>query len=298
VKQQQQPPRRKQKRRSQLPNTNDPTYENPFRDANTNPARVDQGDDFTGTGPVYAMGPGRVVIADASGSGWPGGGFVEYKLTQGPAAGHYVYIAEDINPSVRVGQKVTPNTVVGNMYQGGSGIETGWAAGPKYGTQTLAWISGQANYTPGGDPGEHPTAYGEAYNEALASLGGPQSILSGKPQGTAPAWASLDSSGGATAPSAATTSVGSDIGSWIFSQLFGSSEANVQSDLSDWLERGALIVFGAILIIIGLFKLNALSQKSDNDSSPSRTVSLNEQGSDAAESEAPETAEEGAEIAA
>ena len=103
-------------------------YENPLREiSGLVPERVDMGVDFAGTGPVYAIGSGVVIQAKACCSGWPGGGWITYQLTDGPAVGEVVYFAEDVTPSVQPGQIVTPGTVIGHMYNGGSGIETGWA---------------------------------------------------------------------------------------------------------------------------------------------------------------------------
>ena len=61
-------------------------------------------------------------------SGWPGGGWVSYQLTDGPDAGLVVYVAEDVTPTVQAGQHVSSATVIASMYNGGDGIETGWAA--------------------------------------------------------------------------------------------------------------------------------------------------------------------------
>jgi hypothetical protein len=90
------------------------------------PERIDEGVDFSGTGPVYAL--GNAVITNAGGNaGWPGGGWITYRLTDGPDAGLMVYVAEDVTATVQVGQHVTASTVIGNMWNGGAGIETGWA---------------------------------------------------------------------------------------------------------------------------------------------------------------------------
>ena len=105
-----------------------PGYRNPVRDVSgLNPERIDMGVDFGGSGPVYAL--GNAVITNASGNtaGWPGGGWITYKLTDGPDAGLMVYLAEDVTPTVQVGQHVSSATVIGTMFGGGDGIETGWA---------------------------------------------------------------------------------------------------------------------------------------------------------------------------
>jgi len=109
-------------------------YKNPFRDVpDLKPNRIDQGVDYNGSGPVYAIGDGNVVDVNAN-SGWPGNGqktggtFISYQLTDGPASGKYVYFAEDCAPAITSStKKVTADTVICNMYNGPTAIETGWA---------------------------------------------------------------------------------------------------------------------------------------------------------------------------
>ena len=104
-----------------------PIYLNPLRNvSDLVPERIDQGVDFSGSGPVYALGDGVVTNASAYYPGW-GGGWITYQLSDGPDAGLVVYLAEDVTPTFLVGQHVTPSTVIGDMFEGGDGIETGWA---------------------------------------------------------------------------------------------------------------------------------------------------------------------------
>jgi len=104
-----------------------PSYVNPLRSVSgLVPERIDEGVDFGGSGPVYALGDAIVTNAGEN-AGWPGGGWITYQLTDGPAQGLMVYLAEDVTPTVQVGQHVTPSTVIANMFNGGDGIETGWA---------------------------------------------------------------------------------------------------------------------------------------------------------------------------
>ena len=130
------------------------------------PERIDQGVDFAGFGPIYAIGDG-VVLSTAI-PGWPGGTFVAYQLTDGPANGLVVYSAEDILPAVQIGDIVTANTVLGLMYPGPDGIETGWADGSRIGN-TMARTYRQFN-------GSNSTAFGVNYSELLQSLGAPGGI--------------------------------------------------------------------------------------------------------------------------
>jgi hypothetical protein len=117
------------------------------------------------------VGDGRVI--STSNGGWPGGTFIAYKLTDGPANGLVVYAAEDIDPAVTVGQTVTPNTVIGTMYEGPDGIETGWAD-PSGNGVTMARDYGQFN-------GSNSTAFGNNFSQMLASLGAPPGVLATNP---------------------------------------------------------------------------------------------------------------------
>ncbi|MFC0081342.1 M23 family metallopeptidase [Aciditerrimonas ferrireducens] len=147
-------------------------YANPLRAiAALNPERIDQGVDYSGYGPIYAIGDG--VVLNTVNSGWPGGTFIAYRLTDGPAAGLVVYAAEDIQPEVSVGQTVTPNTVLGTMYEGPDGIETGWADPSALG-ETMAMAYGQFS-------GANSTAFGANFSQLLASLGAPPGILQNSP---------------------------------------------------------------------------------------------------------------------
>jgi hypothetical protein len=152
------------------------SYMNPLRSIkNLVAERIDQGVDYSGSGPIYAIGNG--VITNVNNAGWPNGTFISYQLSDGPYAGHYVYAAEDIHASVKVGQQVTSSTVIGQMFEGGSGIETGWATPPGTGT---ALGSTQFN-------GSNVTAYGLSFSNLLHSLGAPAGIKDSPVSGTVPA---------------------------------------------------------------------------------------------------------------
>jgi len=154
------------------------TYVNPLRAiSGLNPERIDQGVDYSGYGPIYAIGDG--VVLNTVNAGWPGGTFITYRLTDGPASGLVVYAAEDIYPMVQVGQTVTPNTVLGEMYEGPDGIETGWADSSGQG-YTMAHDYGQFN-------GSNSTAFGYNFSQLLQYLGAPGGILQNNPPtGTLP----------------------------------------------------------------------------------------------------------------
>ena len=87
--------------------------------------------------------------------------------------GRVVYVAESVNPTVTPGQSVTPNTVIGTLYNGSSGIETGWANPGGNGT-TMAAIYGQFY-------GANSTAFGYNFSQLLSSLGGPGGVLQNNP---------------------------------------------------------------------------------------------------------------------
>ena len=163
-------------------------YKNPFRNISGLQAeRIDQGVDYSGTGPVYALGSGVITRIHAqSNSGW-GTYFIEEYLTSGPAKGLYTYVAEGITPSVIAGDSVTYNTVIGYM---NGGIETGWAAN---GVTDVPMGHSEFNQS-----SNNSTAYGINYNNLLVSLGakpaslitqsGNQNIIIGSPGSVAPNW--------------------------------------------------------------------------------------------------------------
>jgi murein DD-endopeptidase MepM/ murein hydrolase activator NlpD len=167
-------------------------YANPLRNVSALvPERVDQGVDFSGSGPVYAIGNGVVTEAEGSGSGWPGGGWITYRLTSGPAQGLVVYVAEDVTPDVQVGQTVTASTVLATMFNGSDGIETGWAEGDGSSEEPES----QAPEAGGiGAGGPFPTIVGLNFDELLQALGVPAAPNAGEagsgalPQGYPANW--------------------------------------------------------------------------------------------------------------
>lgn len=133
------------------------------------------GADFGGSGPIYAI--GRAVITSASGDnyGWPGGGWITYQLTAGPAAGLQVYVAEDVTPAVVPGEHVTARTVIARMYDGGAGIETGWAMPDGLSAESQLALAGAIS---GGGP--FPTEVGLNFDELLRALGVPAASNGGQ----------------------------------------------------------------------------------------------------------------------
>jgi len=234
-------------------------YANPFRSVtNLVGERIDMGVDYSGTGPVYAVGPGKIVAASAN-SGWPGGGWISYEVTDGPLKGQQIYVAEDVTPAVQAGQTVDSSTVIAHMFEGGSGIETGFAApGVQY--TTLAQMSGQSNTA--GDPGEFSTGWGIVWNDILVRLGAPTGTLNPGPEHSNPQGYTLDKfpgwvkdipvigpiiAGGASAESGL-----SEAGHWIGVLVAAITDPHL------WISLGWLLL-GIMLLIAGLYLLVRLS---------------------------------------
>jgi murein DD-endopeptidase MepM/ murein hydrolase activator NlpD len=101
------------------------SYVNPFSfSSNLVTGRVDQGVDFTGTGPIVAIGDGLVLQTSAP--GWPEGGGVLYELLSGPLKGAVIFVYEGVDATVQPGQHVNAGEQIATFRPGGS-IETGLA---------------------------------------------------------------------------------------------------------------------------------------------------------------------------
>lgn len=136
-------------------------YDNPLRGLTSLwPQEVDQGVDYCASGPIYALGDG--VVVNVYSSGWPSGVFISYRLTGGPAKGHYVYDAENVTPSVSIGERVTPATVIGQLHDAATCLETGWADPPG----PIQRAAAHREYN-----GKNSTAYGLNFNTLLEALG-------------------------------------------------------------------------------------------------------------------------------
>jgi hypothetical protein len=158
-----QPARHRGRHRAPAP----PVYANPLRSViGLVPERIDMGVDFGGSGPVYALGNAVITSATGSSAGWPGGGWITYRLTDGPAAGLSVYVAEDVTPTVQVGEQVSSSTVIGNIFNGGAGIETGWAQPDGSSAESQLPEAGAIS---GGGP--FPTKVGVSFEELLVAVG-------------------------------------------------------------------------------------------------------------------------------
>jgi murein DD-endopeptidase MepM/ murein hydrolase activator NlpD len=97
-------------------------YVNPFLGATE--GRIDEGVDFTGSGPIVAI--GDAVILKTGAPGWPEGGGVLYRLLGGSHAGQIIYVYEGIAATVHAGDHVAAGQQIGSYVPGGS-IEVGFA---------------------------------------------------------------------------------------------------------------------------------------------------------------------------
>lgn len=124
--------------------------------------RTDQGKDWGGHGPLFAVADGKFISVRRGGTGWPGGTFMVEQLDHPPSPDRrWVYYAEYINPGVRQGQRVRQGQVVGHAT--GGGIEVGWAAGPNSGSWGNTLAHERGHQAPGSDPGERPSPEGSDF---------------------------------------------------------------------------------------------------------------------------------------
>jgi murein DD-endopeptidase MepM/ murein hydrolase activator NlpD len=98
------------------------TYVDPF--LNAAKGRIDMGVDFTGVGPIAAIGDAKILQTGAP--GWPEGGGVLYELLGGPRAGQVIYVYEGVAATVRAGEQVSAGEQIATFVPGGS-IEIGFA---------------------------------------------------------------------------------------------------------------------------------------------------------------------------
>jgi hypothetical protein len=144
-------------------------YCNPFRAVkNIVPERIDQGVDYACSGPIYAMGPGTIdVFRNRNDTGWPGGTFMSYKLTAGPASGKTIYLAEniDLDTSLHSGSYVFNGTILGTQVNASPESEIGW------GVPGAGYTAEYSCYTEGCD-----TALGDNFNALLVALKAPSGV--------------------------------------------------------------------------------------------------------------------------
>jgi hypothetical protein len=137
-------------------------YVSPFLNATT--GRIDQGVDFTGTGPIAAVGDAEILQTGAP--GWPEGGGVLYRLLSGSRAGEVIYVNEGIQATVHAGQHVSAGEQIGIFVPGGS-IEMGFA-------DASGNPLSHGEYQEGDE-----TVWGHKMADFLASIGGPSALTPG-----------------------------------------------------------------------------------------------------------------------
>jgi hypothetical protein len=165
-------------------------YVNPLRAVRgLQASRIDMGVDYSGSGPILAIGMAKVIFAEQNVSGpescWgktcapPGSGMVVYQLLDGPFAGKYVYVVENITVSVKKGQTVTAGRRIAILHEGSPNLEIGWAAG--HGAETLAVARGHQCTCV--DPGGWSSVEGRNFDHLLKWLGAPGGYLTSIPRG-------------------------------------------------------------------------------------------------------------------
>ena len=143
---------------------------------------VDEGVDYWGTAPIYAVGNGKIVnfqytpSEGSSGLGGFGPTWIAYQLTSGPASGNLIYVAEHCTPAsgLHVGQSVTANTMLCMMQP--ASIETGWAiSGGGYPAAAYYCYSElkQNGFN------HVPTQWGDSFNDFIFTSGGPRGLYIG-----------------------------------------------------------------------------------------------------------------------
>ncbi|HWW66497.1 MAG TPA: lytic murein transglycosylase [Solirubrobacterales bacterium] len=137
-------------------------YVSPFLNATT--GRIDQGVDFTGTGPILAVGDAEILSTGAP--GWPEGGGVLYRLLSGSRAGQVIYVFEGVQATVRAGQHVSAGEQIANFIPGGS-IEMGFA-------DASGVPLSHGEYTEGVE-----TVWGRRMADFLTGIGGPSALTPG-----------------------------------------------------------------------------------------------------------------------
>jgi hypothetical protein len=165
-------------------------YVNPLRAVRSLQAsRVDMGVDYSGSGPVLALGRAMVVLASDRLAGpescWgktcvpAPGDMIVYRLLDGPFAGKYVYVVEHITIEVKPGETVRAGQRIAILHQGSPNLEIGWASGR--GVETLA--AARRHQCACTDPGGWSSIEGRNFNGLLVWLGAPSGYLTTSPSG-------------------------------------------------------------------------------------------------------------------
>jgi hypothetical protein len=148
--------------------------------------------------PIVAIGNSRVVgIMPNWYAGQP---YVALQLLDGPMKGHNYYVAEQITPSVSVGQVIRAGEPIAHYAASGTGIEMGWA-GSNW-QQTLAQAQGNT-----GDASHNDAPAGVSFSNFLHSLANRASGGGSSPPAAAAAAVDPAAAPGAPAPGAPSPAV-------------------------------------------------------------------------------------------
>lgn len=165
-------------------------YVNPLRAvSNLRASRIDMGVDYSGSGPILALGRAKIVLASDRLAGpescWgktcvpPPGDMIVYRLLDGRFAGKYVYVVENITVKVKAGEIVNAGQRIAILHNASPNLEIGWATG--HGAQTLAAARHQQCACL--DPGGWSSIEGRNFNALLVWLGAPSGYLTTVPSG-------------------------------------------------------------------------------------------------------------------
>ena len=161
-------------------------YANPFAHTHTlTPQRIDMGVDYDGQGEIDAIGDAHITFAATGiGGGWvcstlTNGGIV-YQLDDGPDHGRWVYLAEDVIPTVKAGDTVRAGQQIATFAPpGGTGcIEIGWASGPGSPSPIALQDGG---FQDGSGCAAWRTAAGNDMSDLIHSLAGPYGTCRNEP---------------------------------------------------------------------------------------------------------------------
>lgn len=91
--------------------------------------RTDQGVDYSGKPgmPIRAIGDG--VVLPGQSNWYEGQPYVQYRLTSGPQKGKVIFVAEQIAPQVKPGQRIRAGQRIGVYAPSGTALETGYGSG-------------------------------------------------------------------------------------------------------------------------------------------------------------------------
>jgi hypothetical protein len=136
-------------------------YVNPLRGDRYVLGRTDMGVDFClGPGePIHAVGDG--IVVGISPDWFKGQPYIWYQLLDGPSAGRFVYVAEQIGKLAQIGAPLTAGQTIAKYSGAGTCIETGWSArdGATMAQATTGYHEGQV------------TKAGVAFARFLTALG-------------------------------------------------------------------------------------------------------------------------------